>query len=186
VIGDDRDELVLHVRLVSIDEFEVCGEKCSVGFSVVASELGASPLIVETLLYRESSKASCLATYNGEPFFSFKYEKIQKKDLEGLFPALMRHLEENLVEIKQRIQEAKEAVLKKENINEILRVLRSEKGLGERFHTLLFQEVEKNEVKTRWDLANRMAILAKDFSVDKRLKIERAAGILINLAFNKN
>jgi hypothetical protein len=186
IIGDEKDDLILHVRFISKEEFDVCGEKCSVGFSVVCSELGASPLSVDTLLYRSLSKGSLVATYSTESFFSFEYEKMQKTDLQSMFPPLMVHLREKLGDIKQKIQEAKEASQKKENIQELLRNLKLVKGLNDKFHTKIFQEVEKNEeVKTKWDFVNKMAIVAKDFPVDKRLKIERAAGNLLGLVFSK-
>jgi hypothetical protein len=186
VIGDERDDLILHARFVSVDEFEICGERCSVGFSIICSELGVSPLLVETLLHRVPSKTSFLVTYSNESFFSFEYEKIQKKDLQNLFPPLVLHLKESLLDIKNKIQAAKEIVEKRENVYELLQKLRLNKSLSEKFHTLLFQEVEKEEsVKTRWDFVNKMSILAKDFSVDRRLKIERAAGYLLGLTFQK-
>lgn len=187
VIGDERDDLILHVRFISKGEFEVCGEKCSVGFSVVCSELGASPLSVDTLLYRGASKASFLAMYGGESFFSFEYEKIQKKDLQNLFPPLLKHLREKLTDIKQKIQVAKEHIQKKENTQDLLRSLRLVKGLNDKFHTMIFQELEKDEnVKTRWDFVNKMSIIAKEFDVKKRLIIERTAGSLLDLIFPKN
>jgi hypothetical protein len=186
VIGDERDDLILHSRLISTEEFDVCGEKCTVGFSVICSDLGASPLMVETLLYRVSSKVSFLVTYSTESFFSFEYEKIQKNELQNLFPPLIQHLKTSLIDIKTKIQSAREVVEKKENIYELLRGLRLNKGLNEKFHTLIFQEIEKDDsVKTRWDFVNKMSIVAKDFSVDKRLKIERAAGNLLGLTFTK-
>jgi hypothetical protein len=187
VIGDERDDLILHVRFISKEEFEVCGEKCSVGFSVVCSELGASPLTVNTLLYRSASKASFLAIYGGEPFFSFEYEKIQKTDLQNLFPPLIIHLRDKLVDIKQKIQAAKEQAQKKENTQELLRSLRLIKGLNDRFHTMMFQELQKDEtVKTRWDFVNKMSIVAKEFDIKKRLIIEKESGSLLGLIFPKN
>jgi hypothetical protein len=185
-IGDDRDDLILHARFLSKEEFEVCGEKCCVGFSVICSDLGASPLMVETFLHRIPSKASFLVTYSTEAFFSFDYEKIQKTDLQNMFPPLVQHLQESLLEIKNKIQSAKEIVEKKDDIYDLLRSLRLNKSLNEKFHTLMFQELESDSnVKTRWDFVNKMSILAKDFPVDRRLKIERAAGNLLDLTFNK-
>ena len=187
VTGDDRDDLALHARFISTDEFEVCGEKCTVGFSVVCSDLGASPLMVETFLHRVASKASFLVTYSTESFFSFEYEKIQKTELQNLFPPLIKHLQESLSEIKIKIQSAKEKVEKKEDAYVLLQRLRMNKSLNEKFHTLMFQEIEKDEnVKTLWDFVNKMSILAKDFPLDRRLKIERAAGNLLDLTFNKD
>jgi len=187
IFGDERDDLVLHIRFISNEEFEVCGEKCSVGFSLVCSELGASPLSVDTLLYRGLSKGSLIALYGGESYFSFEYDKIQRDDLEKLFPPLVSHLREKLIDVKQRIQAAKELTQKKENLQDLLRSLRLVKGLNDKFHTMLFQEIKKDEtIKTRWDFVNKMAIIAKDFDVTKRLRIEKTAGTLMDLIFPKN
>jgi hypothetical protein len=187
VIGDERDDLILHVRFISKEEFDVCGEKCSVGFSVVCSELGASALTVDTLLYRSASKASFLAIYGGESFFSFDYEKIQRTDLQNLFPPLITHLRDKLIDIKQKIQVAKEHTQKKENTQDLLRSLRMVKGLNDKFHTMIFQELEKDEsVKTRWGFVDKMSIIAKEFDVKKRLIIEKTAGGLLDLIFPKN
>jgi len=184
-IGDGRDDLILHVRLVSTEEFDVYGEKCSTGFSVMASELGACPISVETLLFRSASKGAMLATYSGEAFFESNYEGMQPTTLRELFPRLISRLTEQLGDLKARIHDARLKVTEKEDVNELMRGLRLRKGLSDKFHTLLFQEVEKNPVENRWDFANRMAILAKDFESVSRVKIEKAAGELVGLIFDK-
>ena len=89
-------------------------------------------------------------------------------------------------ELKEKIQDAMELVTKKEDIKEIMRSLRLRKGLNEKFHTLLFQEIESDtKVNNRWDFVNKMSVLAKDFDVATRLRIERAAGELLGLCFEK-
>jgi len=185
IIGGDRDDLILHVRFLSSDVFEVNGEQCTTGFSVITSELGAAPITVETFLYRVPSKAALLATYSGESFFESNYQGIQPADLKKLFPDLIARLKEQLWHLKTQIHQNMEAVTKKDDIKELLRGLRLRKGLNDKFHTLLFQELEANPVTSRWEFVNRMAILAKDFDVTFRLKIERAAGELAGLLFDK-
>jgi len=185
VIGDERDDLLLHVRFISNDSFEVCGEKCSTGFSVIASELGAVPISVETILFRDSSKAAMIASYSGESFFETDYEGIQPAAVKELFPKLVGLLRGQLNDLQMKIQSAKGLTENKEDISGLLRSLRLHKGLNEKFHVLLYQEIENNEVNNRWDFVNRMAILAKDFDVATRVKIEKVAGELIGLTFEK-
>lgn len=185
IIGDGRDDLLLHVRFVSTDQFDVCGESCSTGFSVIASELGAAPVSVETLLYRNASKAAMLASYSGESFFESNYEGIQPTQLRELFPRLIGQLTGQLGAVKDRIYAAKGKMTAQEDVKALLRTLQLRKDLKDKFHTLLFQEVENNPVANRWDFVNRMAILAKDFPSDIRVKIEKVAGELIDLTFDK-
>jgi hypothetical protein len=185
VIGDERDDLILHVRLISKETFEVCGEKCSVGFSVVCSELGASNLTVDTMLFRDASKTCLVASYPG-PYFDYEYEKIQAKDLLELFPNLMSRLRGQLTELKLKVQSAKEETESKADIQTILKDLRLRKGLNEKFHTLLFQEIGSgSDVRTLWDLSNKVALVAKNFDVVNRVRCERVAGELVRLVFAK-
>jgi hypothetical protein len=187
VFGENVDDLILHVRFVSKNEFDVCGQRCAVGFSVVCSELGASPLIVETFLYRPDFKTAFLSTYSDESFFSFNYEKIQKTDLQSLFTPLISHLNDETINIKNKIQEAWESTQGRGEITELLRSVKLMKGLSEKFHIMLFQEIEKDDtVKSKWDFINKMSFVAKNFDITQRLKIERAAGKLLGLVFFKS
>lgn len=187
VIGDERDDLILHIRFISKNTFEISGEKCSYGFSVVMSELGASPLLVDTFLYKEELGTALLASYGAEPFFSCDYDQIQPNDLKSLFPGLIERLKEQLPQIREVVQTAKETDADhKEDITPILKDLRLQRGLSDKFHTRLGQEVlEDEDVRNKWDVANKMSIIAKDFDVSKRMKIEKAAGNLIGLNFAK-
>jgi hypothetical protein len=185
VIGDDRDDLILHLRLVSKEKFEVGGEQCSTGFSLICSELGAAPISVETMLFREASKAAMIASYSGESFFETNYEGIQPTTIRELFPRLVSHLKNQLTELQNKVEAARDLMQQKDDINELMRGLRLRKGLNDKFHTLLMQEIESTEVASRWDFVNRMAILAKDFDVMTRVRIEKAAGDLIGLIFEK-
>lgn len=183
VIGDERDDLIFHVRLISKETFEIGGEQCSVGFSVIISELGAAPISVDTMLFRNASKTSMVACYGGQSFFEMEYKGIQPKDLKELFPKLVLHLKEQLCELKSKVTDAKELAEKKD-IEDLLYSVRL-RGLGNKFYTLLLQDIEKNPVGTRWDLVNRMSTIAKEFDSPVRIKIEKVSGELIGLVFEK-
>lgn len=186
VIGADRDDLVLYVRFLSNEVLEFFGEKCSYGFSVVMSELGASALSVDTLLFRNESSTAMIASYAGESFFRCDYEQIQPNDLRSLFPQIVSHMKEQLPEIRIRIQEAKELCEKQEDIRALLKEIRLKKGLSDRFHTLLMQECDADaQIENLWDFSNKVSNVAKEFDVNKRLRIEQVAGELVGLSFAK-
>jgi hypothetical protein len=185
IIGAERDDLILQVRFISKEVFEICGEKCSVGFSVMCSELGASNLTVDTFLYRDASKTCLIASYP-ESYFDYEYEKMQVDDLKDLFPSLIARIKGQLSELKLKVQSAKEETETKADIKEILKDLHLRKGLNDKFHTLLYQELDGNpNVKTLWDLSNKVALVAKNFDVLNRVRYERVAGDLLRLSFVK-
>lgn len=184
VIGDERDDLVFHIRLVSKEVFEIDGEECTTGFSVIMSELGAAPISVDTMLVRTASKTAMVASYGGESFFKMEYKGIQPKDLKELFPKVVIHLRDQLSDLKDKIIAAKE-LCEKQDIDNLLSVLRFNRGLNTKFHTLLAQELEKNPATNRWGFVNRMATIAKEFDSSLRIRIEKVAGELIGLTFEK-
>lgn len=188
VFGDEPDDLILHVRFICKDSFQACGEQCSYGFSVIASELGAGPLSVDTMLFRHESGSALLASYGGsESFFTSEYEKVQANELKNLFPQMIDHLKGQLHQIREKVQSAKELAKKKADVLELLKDLRLRRGLSDRFHRLMAQEVDSDEsIDNRWEFSNRVAMLARDFEVKTRLKIERVAGDLVGLGFEKN
>lgn len=186
VVGENRDALVLHSQFVANTSFDAFGEAFSLGFSVTSSDLGARPLTIETMLCRKSTKTNLLASYAGEPYFSCSYDMIQPKDLATLFPQLIARMTEQLPQIRERIQATKEWKFSPDRGTEqILTSLRFKKGLSEKFHIRLAQEVQGQAPKDLWELAGKMAVIAKDFDLDRRMKIEKAAGDLVGLSFAK-
>jgi len=184
-IGDGRDDLLLNVRFVSKETFEVEGEVCTTGFSVTVSELGAVPISVDTMLFRLASKSAMIGIYSGESYFETDYEGIQPSLIKDMFPQLVFYLKNQLYELKEKVQSAKELLQQKDDTKELLRNIRLRRGLNEKFHNLLFQEVEENKVSNRWDFVTRISILAKEFDPVKRVNIEKLAGELIGLIFEK-
>jgi len=184
VYGDERDELILHARYLSGEKFQILGSDVCVGFSVIASEVGASPLIVEALLHHKDSKTAFIASYGAESFLKAKYEGIQPKDIKEIFPKLVERISSESSEMKSRIESLKEKIDPKEACLEIS----SWKGIPGKFKSALFHETTscEKDMSTRWDFARHMSLIAKDFDSLKRLSIERAAGEYLNLMFEKS
>lgn len=184
-IGDERDDLLLNVRFVSKETFEIEEEVCTTGFSVTVSELGAAPISVDTMLFRLASKSAMIGVYSGESYFETDYEGIQPSLIKDMFPQLVFYLKNQLHELKERVQSAKELLQQRDDIKELLRNIRLRRGLSEKFHNLLFQETVENEVNNRWDFVTRLSILAKEFDPTNRVRIEKLAGELTGLIFEK-
>jgi hypothetical protein len=111
---------------------------------------------------------------------------VQRTDLTNLFPYLFKHLDKQIGEIVVKVTAAGELIEERKDLNTHLMGLRLRKGLSDRFHMLLGQEVMKDEdIANLWDFVNIMSTISHKFSLDKRLHIERIAGELIGLCFSK-
>jgi len=56
-----------------------------------------------------------------------------------------------------------------------------------KFKKTIFQEAYKTEddMKNTLDFARHMSLMAKDYDIHKRVEIERATGVYLNLVFSK-
>lgn len=182
--GDGRDDLVLHARFLVGSSFKIGVSDVCLGFAITASELGAGPLMVDSFLFDMLHKTSYIISYGTEPFFKTKYEGLQPKDFKELLPKMIDRIELEVGEIKERIEEQNKEIVP---LDECL-VIRGWKGLSTKFKKALYQEVAEKggDIKSIWDFALRMGLIAKDFEINSRLAIERAAGKYLNLSFNKS
>ena len=183
--GDERDDLILHARFLLKDEFTIGDRPVCLGFSLIASELGASPLVVEVLLHDKTSHTSYICTYGADSFFTSKYEGIQQSEVKELFPKLLSRVHDELEEIIVRVvSRAGETIDPRAECVVFNRI----KGLNSKFKKAIFHEVSEceDDISNPWDFARHACLIAKDFDTKKRLGIERAAGKYLNLVFGKN
>jgi hypothetical protein len=184
VNGDERDDLVLHARCIFKEEYKLFGQPVRIGFSLVGSELGASPLTVDVLIYDCASKTSYVASYGGDSFFESNYSGIQPSDIKELFPALLQRVKDELPEMLGNIQDSQKEVYPEDEATKVS----GWKRISPKFKKALFHEACEcsDDMGTTWDFARHMSLIAKDFDWKKRLDIEKAAGRYLNLYFAKN
>lgn len=182
--GDNRDDLILHARFLFDSTFEISGFKCCLGFSVLASELGKGPLVIDTLVHHLESKTSFVASYGSESYFWSKYEGIQGNEIKDMLPNMINRLTLEADEMKKRIEQSPKSVVPHEECIKI----NTWSGVPKKFKRALFHEASTNEdnMNTSFDFAKHMSLIAKDFDALKRLEVERASGRYLNLYFGRD
>ena len=187
VHGDEKDDLILHARILFLENAqEVLGRKFCMGFSLVASELGESPLIVDACIHDVESNTSYMASYGKDPYFKSKYEILQPKQIKEIFVKLVLRIQEEASEMVGRIAQRVDSdplIIPSGGIISLNRM----KGITSKVSKAIYQEMSANEseIVTPLDFARHVSMVAKDFDSLKRLEIERAAGTYLNLIFNK-
>lgn len=186
VSGDKQDDLVFNARFILDKEYDFNGP-IFLGFSLTSSELDASSLILDVLIYNKLAKTSCISLYNGESFFESDFTNLQPSEIKEIIPLMLNRLEEEVPEIISKMED------RQKNVDsnfapdlEALDICRY-KGLSSKIRKAIYHEVSEclEEIRTPWDLATHVGLVAKDFESSKRIKIERAAGSYMNLHFSK-
>lgn len=183
--GDEKDDLVLHARFIFNEEFSVGGMDLRTGFDLVFSELGASPMSVDSLIYDVGSKVSYIASYGGEPFFSSNYEGLQPKDVAALFPALLCRIQSESAEFSSMISAAVSKKVHSAN-QECISLVRTPKFSASMRKAVFHEMAQSSDIETRMDVARHIALVAKDFESLKGVILERVAGRYLNLCFSRS
>jgi len=185
--GDEKDDLILHARFLFEKEYTFNGPVC-LGFSVTASELDGSKLYIDVLLYNKILKTYCAASYGGEAFFKSDYIGLQPSSFKDILPLMLARLEEEIPEIFSRL-EKKQAFFAQSAFCpdvEAIEICKA-KGLNTKIKKAIYHQVSEcvEDIKSPWDLAMHVGLVAKDFDALKRLQIEKAIGVYLNLFFSE-
>jgi len=191
VHGDEKDDLVLHVRFLFDKEYRLFAneEPVCLGFSLVASELDASPLILDVLLHDKTHKTSYIAAYGGDPFFKSKHEGIKATQIKDVLAKMLDRIDNEapqmIAAITGKVSGSSEEYFYPEE--ELVDLLKT-RGMSSKIRRAIYQQISEcsEDIKTPWDLARHVSLVAKDQDFLKRLDVERAAGRYLNLMFGKD
>jgi len=189
VYGDGKDDPVLHARFLFEKEYQLFGTPVCLGFSLLASELDASPLVIEIFLHDKMHATSYISSYGGDSFFKSKYEGIQAKQLRDVFPKILNRIDAEtavmLSYVERRVQESQsEGIFCAEA--ECMTLMRA-KGFNGAVKKAVYHQITEcaGDIRSPWDIARHVGLVAKDFDSIKRLDIERGVGKYLNLIFAK-
>lgn len=179
--GTERDTLSMHCRLIYKDELD--GEYYP-GVSIINGSLGSSDLIVDSFLYHIQSKTYLYTNYGNDPFAKVQYNKVQPSEVS-----------EVLTNIPSRVHEEAEIYLETLNakdqeypgLERLCHLLSTKKGVPPKFRKLIYLEAEscQDDMETMKDFLRHAGMVAKDFSLNQRIKIERAIGSFAGMTYNK-
>jgi hypothetical protein len=188
VYGDEKDDPVMHARFLFEKEYKILGEKETVclGFSLIASELDASSLVIDVLVHDKVHATSYIASYGGDPFFKSKYEGIKASQIKDVFPKMLNRIDAEAAEMLANITSITLEACDFCPEPEALRLMRA-KGFSSKIKKAVFHQISECEkqITNPWELARHVGLVAKDFDAMKRLDIERAIGKYLGLIYGK-
>lgn len=177
----------LHVRLVSKDMLPIDGEDLFAGLFIDSSDVGRNILTVQFGIYKQVCTNGLVIAKSGGVLFSQKHIGISREEFhEGLVASLKNVdlLVENAVEWVH-IAKSKDVYgynvnrLSKEDMEEFIARIRSATQLSEESATKVINLMQTKYDSSRWGFINGITEVAQDFTLEKRLDLERIAGNLL-------
>jgi hypothetical protein len=189
VHGDDKDAPILHARFLFEKEYKVLESPVCLGFSLIASELDASPMIIDIFLHDKVHATSYISSYGGDPFFKSKYEGIQAKQIKDVFPQLLNRIDSEAAEMVSCVDRKIRDCLEDGPFcaeTECMSLMRA-KGFSGKIKKAVYHQIAEcqKDIQNPWDIACHVGLVAKDFDSIKRMDIERGIGKYLQLVFAK-
>lgn len=181
VKGSYISEERLHIRLVDRDLLPIDGEDLFAGIFVDSSDVGRSILTVRFGIYKQVCTNGLVIAKAGGTLFEQKHIGITAEEFhEGLYRSLgvIDELTENAVEFV-KLAKSKSCKLDLEDMERFIKQLRQTTNLSEEHAGKVIDLMKTKYELNHWGLINGITEVAQDFTLERRLELERIAGNIL-------
>lgn len=186
VKGSFLNEERLHLRLVGKEMLPIDGEDLFPGLFIDSSDIGRSILTVKFGIYKQVCTNGLVIARAGGTLFEQKHVGISTDDFyKGLVDSLKNIdvLSEHAVEWVQRASHKdnhwSSASAYEDDINEFVAYIRQNTNLSEEGSRKVIHLMNTKYTDNRWGLINGITEVAQDFTLERRLELEKIAGNLL-------
>ena len=177
----------LHVRLVSKEMLPIEGEDLFAGLFIDSSDVGRSILTVQFGIYKQVCTNGLVVSKAGGVLFKQKHIGISTDEFhEGLIKSLANIdlLTENAIEWvnfakTKNVYGYNVKSLSKEEMDEFVARIKAEVSLPEESAIKVVNLMQTKYDTSRWGFINGITEVAQDFTLDRRIELERYAGNLL-------
>ena len=176
--GSFINEERLHVRLAETEMLPIPNEDLFAGITLDSSDVGRSGLRVSFLVYKQVCTNGLVVAKSSAKLFTQKHIGLTHDEfMEGL-EAGLKHFKEIKDEVTEMITRTHEIPLPAD-ITEISEKLKNRTKLSEDDVDEVFALVAEKYEPTQWGLINGITEIAQNFTLERRIELETAAGEML-------
>ena len=186
VKGSYLNEERLHLRLISNEMLPIDGEDLFAGLFIDSSDVGRSILTVKFGIYKQVCTNGLVIAKTDGVLFEQKHIGISADEFhQGLVNSLsnVEVLTENAVEwvnrAKNRLNHWSVETQYEDDIKEFVAYIRQKTNLSEDSSNKVIDLMQTKYEDNRWGLINSITEVAQDFTLERRLELEKIAGNLL-------
>ena len=184
--GSYLNEERLHVRLISKEMLPIEGEDLFAGLFIDSSDVGRSILTVKFGIYKQVCTNGLVIAKAGGTLFEQKHIGISSEEFhQGLVASLSRvdELTEyaigSIERTRERYNHWDSNSEHPEEIQEFINYIRQQTNLSQDSASKVINLMNTKYEDTRWGLINSITEVAQDFTLERRLELERIAGNML-------
>lgn len=186
VKGSYLNEERLHVRLISKEMLPISGEDLFAGLFIDSSDVGRSILTVRFGIYKQVCTNGLMISRAGGVLFEQKHIGISSDEFhQGLVSSLSRvdELTEyamgSIQRTRQRLNHWSVESEYEGDILEFIDHIRQKTNLSQSSANKVIDLMRDKYEDTRWGLINSITEVAQDFTLERRLELEKIAGSML-------
>lgn len=180
VKGSFLSEERLHVRLVSKEMLPIDGEDLFAGLFLDSSDVGRNILTVKFGIYKQVCTNGLIICKAGGTMFEQKHIGITAEEFhDGLYKSLQNVdlLTEHAIEWVEEARKKK--AFSMEDTEEFIAKIRQQTNLSEESANKVIDLMQSKYSMSKWGLINGITEVAQDFTLERRLELERIAGNIL-------
>lgn len=184
--GSYLNEERLHLRLISTEMLPINNEDLFAGIFIDSSDIGRSILTVKFGIYKQVCTNGLVIARAGGTLFEQKHIGISAEEFsEGLIKSLssIDQLTENAIDLvnmaKKKNNNFSVGNLSQEDFESFVQSIRNTTNLSADSASKVINLMQTKYEDNRWGLINSITEVAQDFTLERRLELERIAGNLL-------
>ena len=184
--GSFMNEERLHLRLIEKTMLPIDGEDLFAGMTIDSSDVGRSKLMVNFFIFKQvCTNGLCITTGSGQ-LFSQKHIGITASDFHDEFMESMKQYDMVCEEVTKNIVDSKNTNtmvgkrMSKDALESIIARIRTQTRLSEESaHKVIDLMVDGTYDTSKWGMINAITQVAQDFTLERRIELERIAGSIL-------
>ena len=184
--GSYLNEERLHLRLVSKEMLPIEGEDLFAGLFIDSSDVGRSILTVKFGIYKQVCTNGLIISRAGGTLFEQKHIGISADEFHSGLVKSLKNVDEltehaiEMVEYARSMSSHYEVNnLTEEPMAEFIQIIRNRTNLSVESATKVIDLMKTKYNSSKWGLINSITEVAQDFTLERRLELERIAGDML-------
>lgn len=184
--GSFLSEERFHLRLVNKSALPIVGEDLFSGITIDSSDVGRSPLVVTFFIYKQVCTNGLIVSRGNGTLFQQKHIGITAEEFYEDLGKSLKIVADVEEEVVNRIMLTRERELHwsanssyKEDVQELINYVQQQTKLSQEHSKKVIELMQNTYDDSRWGMINAITEVAQEFSLDRRIELERIAGSLL-------
>ena len=179
-----------HARIVQKEMMNINGEDLFAGIQIVSSDVGRSILIVKFMIWKQVCTNGLCLSQGGGVLFQQKHIGIDASEFRDGFRASLSNIPTLVEHAKELVEEARSSdngrysikTFNEQQLKDFVERVKMKTKLSDDGVQKVLQLMTDKYSQSKWGFVNSLTEVAQDYTLERRLEIEKIAGDVLMAA----